>query len=161
VIALFRNLPPGARAGMIAGIAAMYLVPGLFALIGAWPLRSALAFPDRAIQAEATVSGAEFRNDEPVAYRVSFTTAIGGRMETSLPATHRLDYPSTVTLYYDPLDPRFVRLERDVTLGEAMDGVGDRLIFAWFGLGFMALVTVMLTLASVQLRREARQGERR
>ena len=58
-----------------------------------------------------------------------------------------IEIGDSIIVFYDPEAPRTVRLSREVSLDDALGAGGDRIYFAYFALGFMALVTVMVIAA--------------
>jgi hypothetical protein len=159
--AIAPNAPRRFDAGMLIGFFMMFLIPAIFAVIGAWPMLGALSFPERAHEVEAVVTGISSIQPpgEPArvtAIAVKYETRIGARLTANVATDEDREIGSTVVVFYDPDSPRYVRLSREVSFDEALDRVGDRIYFAYFALGFMALVAVMLVLVLAAGRKAGR-----
>ncbi len=139
----------GGKAAIFLGFAMLYGIPLLFAVIGAYPLLGALSFPERALEAQAEVTGKSSIQRPGEAERVTsvtikYETQIGARLTTDMPTDQDREIGETLVIFYDPDAPRYVRLSREVSFDQALDRVGDRIYFSYFALGFMTLVTVMV-----------------
>ncbi len=137
------------KAAIFLGFTLMFTIPLIFAAIGAYPMLGALSFPERAheVQAEITGRTAVLPEGEPervTSITIAYETRIGSRLTTDVATNAPLDIGEQVIVFYDPEAPRYVQLDREVTFGDALDRVGDRIYFTYFALGFICLVLVML-----------------
>ncbi len=132
--------------GLYLGWSLMLLVSLLLALIGAYPTFDALQFPDRALSADAKISGRSTTTrtgQRPIlTYSIAFETEIGARQSLEIVIGEKIAIGETITIYYDPKNPRRVRMEPTISLSEAMHSAGDRIYLTYFSLAFLCLAAV-------------------
>lgn len=148
----------GGKAAIFLGFALLYAVPLLFVAIGAWPLLGAMSFPQRAHEAQATITGWSAvqepgQAERVTSYTVKYATRIGARLTAEVEADGPRESGEQIVVFYDPDAPRYIRRTREVSFSQALDRVGDRIYFAYFGIAFDLLVTVALVMFLAQSRK--------
>ncbi len=133
--------------GLYLGWSLMLLVSLLLGLIGAYPTFDALQFPDRALSAEAKITGRSTTTrtgQQPIlTYSIAFETEIGARQSVEIViGGEKIATGEAVTVYYDPNNPRRVRMDSTISLSEAMHWAGDRIYLTYFSLAFLCLTVV-------------------